>query len=139
MERSLWKLLAPLPIMASAILVNSCIYDKPPGDEFYRTLWKSEEVDLGQFEVSSLTLEFLCNDGVSISLGDELTVYGTYSPEGMTTALNDVSAYICSGGEESSVRFIEATRDGDTLQLIWQSSDSSDPSTTTMHRLSAYE
>ena len=139
MERSLWKLLAPLPIMASAILVNSCIYDKPPGDEFYRTLWKSEEVDLGQFEVSSLTLEFLCNDGVSISLGDELTVYGTISPEGMTTALNDVNAYICSDGEESSVRFIEATRDGDTLQLIWQSSDSSDPSTTTMHRLSVYE
>lgn len=125
--------------MASAILVNSCIYDAPPGDEFYRTLWKSEEVDLGPFEVSSLTLEFLCNDGVSISLGYELTVYGTYSPEGMTTTLNDVSAYICSDGEESSVRFIEATRDGDTLQLIWQSSDSSDPSTTTMHRLSAYE
>ena len=125
--------------MASAILVNSCIYDRPPGDEFYRTLWKSEEVDLGPFEVSSLTLEFLCNDGVSISLGDELTVYGTYSPEGMTTALNDVSVFISSDGEESSVRFIEATRDGDTLQLIWQSSDSSDPSTTTMHRLSAYE
>ena len=139
MKRTILNCLATLPIMASAIFVNSCIYDRPPGDGFYRTLWKSDTVQLGPFEVGSLTLEFLCNDGVSLSLGNELKVYGTYTPDGNTTLLNEVSAYIYSEGEEISLHFVEAHRDGDTLQLTWQASGNPATFTTSMRRLSEYE
>ena len=125
--------------LASGILATSCIYERPSGDEFYRTLWKSEEIVLGPFEVNSLTLEFLCNDGAYISVGDALTVYGTYSPDGNTTLLNEISAYINSDGEKTTVRFIEANRYGDTLVLNWQVTGNQFPFTTSMRRLSEYE
>ncbi len=77
---------AALTIIATCTLAVSCIYDTPRGDEFYRTLWKSSEVPLGPLDVSTLTLEFLCNDGISVKttgtapdFGDTRTQY-TPSP-----------------------------------------------------------
>lgn len=150
MERSLWKLLAPLPIMASAILVNSCIYDKPPGDEFYRTLWKSSDAPLEPLHVDAITLEFLCNGDVCILLDESHIIYGSYSPDGSTTELNDLKAYLKSDsranlglyikeGGNITVTFLEAQRNGDLLSLLWQIEGIPETFTTTLHRLSDYE
>ena len=155
MKRTIFSRLAILPIMAAALALTSCIYDSTPGDEFYRTLWKSDEAPLGPFDASQLTLEFLCNDGVSISLGDGPAIYGTYSPDGSVSVLNDLSvslrpaadpedgvaesagaAYddVASGTAAARairVTFTEAHRlSDDSLLLIWETGGSPGNSTT---------
>ena len=164
MKRTIFSRLALLPIMAAALALTSCIYDRPPGDNFYRTLWKADDGIPGLFDASGLTLEFLCNDGVSISLGDGPAVYGTYSPDGSVSVLNDLTvslrpaadpedsdaesagaAYddVASGtavAKAIHVTFIEAHRlSEDSLLLIWQTAGYSNTSTTAMRRLSEYE
>ena len=128
--------------ICSAVIVStiatSCIYDAP-GDQFFRTLWTSEGVQLGPFEVSSLTLEFLCDEEVSITITDrsrQITgyTYGRYSPENMTAVLEGLRINI----QNIEVTFIEAHRDGDTLYLIWQTENSALPFTTILHRKSSY-
>lgn len=164
MKRTIFSRLALLPIMAAALALTSCIYDRPPGDNFYRTLWKADDGTPGLFDASGLTLEFLCNDGVSISLGDGPTIYGTYSPDGSVSVLNNLSVSLrptadpedgASGSAGAAyddsasgtavakaihVTFIEARRlSEDSLQLIWQTGGYSNTSTTAMRRLSEYE
>ena len=92
---------AALTIIATCTLAVSCIYDTPRGDEFYRTLWKSDEVPLGPFDVSTLALEFLCNDGISVKTtgtapdsgetGVSRTIYGTYACDGLTATFRDLT------------------------------------------------
>ena len=111
-----------------------CIYDTPTGDMFYRTLWTSEE-----FPYGSITLEFLCDEEVSITITDrsrQITgyTYGRYSPENMTAVFEGLSTSI----QNLEVTFIEAHRDGDTLYLIWQTENSALPFTTTLQRKSNY-
>lgn len=164
MKRTIFIRLALLPIMAAALALTSCIYDRPPGDNFYRTLWKADDGTPGPFEASGLTLEFLCNDGVSISLGDGPAIYGTYSPDGSVSVLNNLSVSLrpaaasedgASGSAAAAyddvasgtvaaraihVTFIEARRlSEDALQLIWETAGYSNTSTTAMRRLSEYE
>ena len=84
-----------LPILAATIFATSCIYDKPPGDEFYRTLWKSDEVPLGPFDAGTLTLEFLCNEGISITTtGKEIICF---SPSGAENRKSIYGTYACAG------------------------------------------
>lgn len=155
MKRTIFSRHALLPIMAAALALTSCIYDRPPGDNFYRTLWKADDGTPGLFDASGLTLEFLCNDGVSISLGDGPAIYGTYSPDGSVSVLNNLSvslrpaadpedgasgsagaAYddVASGtavAKAIHVTFIEARRlSEDALQLIWETGGSPGNSTT---------
>lgn len=151
MKRTTFSRLAILPIMAAALALTSCIYDRPPGDNFYRTLWKADD---------GILLEFLCNDGVSIRSGDSPTIYGTYSPKGNVSVLNNLEIDLqpAEGYGESDggacderaggttvarkirVTFTEAHRiSDDTLQLIWQTAGSSGNSSTFMRRLSEYE
>lgn len=164
MKRTIFSRLALLPIMAAVLALTSCIYDRPPGDNFYRTLWKADDGTPGLFDSSGLTLEFLCNDGVSISLGDGPAIYGTYSPDGSVSVLNNLSvslrptadpedgvaesagaAYddVASGtavAKAIHVTFIEARRlSEDALLLIWETAGYSNTSTTAMRRLSEYE
>ena len=155
MKRTILSRLALLPIMAAALALTSCIYDRPPGDDFYRTLWKADDGTPGPFDTSGLTLEFLCNDGVSINLGDGPTVYGTYSPDGSVSALNDLTVSLRptadpeDGVAESAgaayddvasgtvaarairITFTEAHRlSDDSLLLIWETGGSPGNSTT---------
>lgn len=164
MKRTIFSRLALLPIMAAALALTSCIYDRPPGDNFYRTLWKADDETSEPFDASGLTLEFLCNDGVSISLGDGPAIYGTYSPDGSVSVLNNLSvslrptadpedgvaenagaAYddVASGtvaARAIRVTFTEAHRlSDDSLLLIWETSGYSNTYTTAMRRLSEYE
>lgn len=164
MKRTIFSRLALLPIMAAALALTSCIYDRPPGDDFYRTLWKADDGTSEPFDASGLTLEFLCNDGVSISLGDGPAIYGTYSPDGSVSVLNNLSVSLrptadpedgvaenvgAAYDDDASrtvaarairVTFTEAHRlSDDSLLLIWQTAGYSNTSTTAMRRLSEYE
>lgn len=95
---------AALTIIISCTVTVSCIYDTPRGDEFYRTLWKSDEVPLGPFDVSTLALEFLCNDGISVKTAGTApdsgesdvsrTIYGTYACDGLTATFRDLTLYL---------------------------------------------
>lgn len=86
------------------------------GDEFYRTLWESEEIPLGPFDVSRITLEFLCNGSVSIKADDSRYYsYGTYSPDKDIAALQSLKLFL----DGYEISFIEAHRNEDTLFLLW--------------------
>lgn len=152
-------------LLASGILTTSCIFDSPCGDEFYRTLWKSDEIPLEPFNVSSMTLEFLCNEcvviktignghesiatdqtGTSSKNESSRTIYGTYAFDGMTATFNDLTLYLNMTDTEGetipgdyTVTFLEAHRNGDTLFLLWRVENMLHPFTTALHRLSAYE
>lgn len=165
MKRIIFSRLAILPIMAAALFFQSCIYDSTAGDEFYRTLWKSDETPLGPFDASALTLEFLCGEQVSIKTTTAArgaagpSTYGTYSFDGLTAIFCDLTLeYDASDvrtGVESladiigsegpgddgriTVTFIEAHRNGDTLFLLWRIEDTLYPFTTALKRLSEYE
>ena len=132
-----------IAVSLAGMTAASCIYDSPQDDEFYRTLWTSDEVPLGPFEVSSLTLEFLCNECTSITATsskdslsgekDTLTIYGTYHYDGLTAALNGLSIEI----NGYTLTFIEAHRNHDVLFLIWQAEDIYYPFTTALQRVTA--
>lgn len=151
MKRTLLNRLASLPALASAIFVsNSCIFEKPEEDDFYRTLWKSSDVPLGPLQVDEITLEFLCNGDACILLDENNIIYGSYSPDGSTTELNDMKAYLKSDSVatlglylqeegEITVTFLEAQRNGDLLSLLWQIEGIPETFTTILHRLSDYE
>ena len=128
--------------ICSAVIVStiatSCIYDAP-GDKFFRTLWISEGAPLETLDASSLTLEFLCDEEVSITITDrsrQITgyTYGRYSPENMTAVLEGLRINI----QNIEVTFIEAHRDGNTLFLVWKIEDSAYQFTTTLQRKSSY-
>lgn len=151
MKRTLLNRLASLPALASAIFVStSCIFEKPENDDFYRTLWKSSDAPLEPLHVDAITLEFLCNEDVCIILDENHIIYGSYSPDGSTTELNDLKAYLKSDsganlglyikeGGDITVTFLEAQRNGDILSLLWQIEGIPETFTTTLHRLSDYE
>jgi hypothetical protein len=134
-------------LLSSGILTTSCIFDSPCDDEFYSTLWESDEIPLGPFDVSSMTLEFLCNECVEIkTIGNSRTIYGTYAFDGMTATFNDLTLYLNMTDTEGetipgdyTVTFLEAHRNGDTLFLLWRVENMLHPFTTALHRLPAYE
>lgn len=126
-----------LGLVAMAVLfgASSCIYEAP-GDNFYRTLWKSSQIPLGPLDVEALSLEFLCGERVTLKDGSGIIIaHGTYSPDGNVAVLGEVSAVI----DEVTVTFLEAHRNGDILFLLWRPEDMMYPFTTAMERRSSYE
>ena len=121
-------------VMLTALtMLCSCIYDTPKGDNFYRTLWTSDEFPYGQ-----ITLEFLCNNNVSINGDQAVGSYGHYEIAS-GTALFDSLELIYDTGEKVKITIDQAYRNGDTMQIIWHTNKSSHSSTTTMTRLSSYK
>lgn len=114
---------------------NSCIFEAP-GDRFYRTLWNSSQVPLGPLDIEELTLEFLCGERVTLKDGSgTIIAHGTYSPDGNVAVLGEVTAVI----DETTVSFVEAHRNGNTLFLLWRPDGMLTPFTTAMERRSSYE
>lgn len=76
---------------------TSCIFDRPYGDEFYRTLWKADEVPLGPFDASSITLEFLCGGDVALKTVSAArhaagpSSYGRYAFDGDAATFSGLS------------------------------------------------
>lgn len=154
--------LLTIGIMATVVTstATSCIFDRPYGDEFYRTLWKADEVPLGPFDASSITLEFLCGGDVVLktissarssagpsSYGryafdrDVATFSGlslTYDASSTQTGVEGL-ADLAAEADTITITFLAAHRNGDTLFLIWRVDDMLYPFTTAMRRLSAYE
>ena len=120
-------------ILTALTMLCSCIYDTPKGDNFYRTLWTSDEFPYGQ-----ITLEFLCDNNVSIKGDQAVGSYGHYEIAS-GTALFDSLELMYDTGEKVEITIDQAYRNGDTMQIIWHTTESSHSSTTTMTRLSSYK
>lgn len=134
-----------LAFSSTGTLASSCIFEEPSYDEFCKTLWKSNEVPLGPFDVSSLSLEFYCGSNVSVSTtalaGRSIesnaasTVFGTYEYDGTTAVLSGLSI----GIEDHTVTFIEAHLSQDVLFLLWRVDDIYYPFTTPLYAATAPE
>jgi hypothetical protein len=121
-------------VMLTALtMLCSCIYDAPKGDDFYRTLWTSEEFPYGQ-----ITLEFLCDNYVSIQGVQAVGSYGHYEVASGTAVFKSLEL-MYDTGEKVKITIDQAYRNGDTMQIIWHTTKSSHSSTTTMTRLSSYK
>ena len=130
MKRINFSCLATLPIVAAALTGTSCIFEAP-GDEFYRTLWISDEVPLGPFEVDELTLEFLCENYVSLKTDSNTIVnYGTYDSNEQTALFHGLTMDM----EGLTITFVDAQLSDDTLFLRWRVENSVYPFTTAMRR-----
>ena len=125
--------------MVAMTFFVSCIFDWI-GDKFHKTVWTCEDVGLGPYEISEITLEFYNDEKVSIKLtGMEYapeiptvkTIRGTYSPDGDSAILEKLSTTY----DNYKISFIKATLSGNTLFLIWQANDSEYPFTTGMRRV----
>lgn len=124
---------------SAGALASSCIFEDPSYDEFCKTLWKSNEVPLGPFDVSSLALEFYCNHNVSVNTtalagrssdsNAGSTVYGTYEYDGAIAVLSGLSIDI----EDHTITFIEAHLSQDVLFLLWRVDDVYYPFTTPLY------
>lgn len=121
---------AALPFLTAAFLCTACIYDRPAGDNFYRTLWTSSE---SPFE--GLTIEFLCGGAISAQAHNAAGSYGTYSPDGSTAYFTNLHLIL----DQDKILIEEAHRtDDDQMLISWHFEGSPDSSTTKMHRLSDY-
>lgn len=144
-------------ILAVGLSASSCIYERPRGDEFYRTLWTADELCDGACDepcegscegpcygfcegscngpgIEGLTVEFLCDGGVSVQADAAAGSIGTYTFDGPTATFSGLSL---SYGR-SLIILEEAHRSGDRMALTWHYSDSQEARTVLMHRLSAY-
>lgn len=136
-------------ILAVGLIASSCIYERPRGDEFYRTLWTAEglceeprdESCDGACDgacngsgIEGLTVEFLCDGGVSVQADAAAGSIGTYTFDGPTATFSGLSLSYGS----SLIILEEAHRSGDRMALTWHYSDSQEARTVIMYRLSAY-
>ncbi len=130
MKRFIRSCTAFISLMAAALICTSCIYDRPAGDNFYRTLWTASE---SPFE--GLTIEFLCGGAISAQADNAAGSFGTYSPDGSTAYFTGLHLIL----DQGTVLIEEAHRtDDDQMLLSWHFEGSSDSSETEMHRLSNY-
>lgn len=136
-------------ILAVGLSASSCIYERPRGDEFYRTLWTAEGLceeprdescdgacngACNGSGIEGLTVEFLCDGGVSVQADAAAGSIGTYTFDGPTATFSDLSLSYGS----SLIILEEAHRSGDRMVLTWHYSDSQEARTVLMYRLSAY-
>ena len=152
-----------LPILGMICILSSCIYDSP-NDNFYRTLWVSEEApfsEIGHTTEGRITLEFLCGGSISVTATGATGSYGTYQPYGNTayfagltlTYYGDgasiISTYREAKYDESSkatyasdpamLIIEEAHRTGDILLVSWHREGSPTSYSTRFVRRSSYE
>lgn len=128
------RFIAAMTFAAIALGTSSCIYDAP-GDNFYRTLWKSSPEALGQLSAGALTVEFLCDNKITIKDGNRIIAYGSYTSDEDVAIFSGLQTVI----DGYEIIFMEAYRSGDTLFLLWQPNYMIYPFTTSLNRLSAYE
>ena len=154
-----------LPILGMICTLSSCIYDSP-NDNFYRTLWVSEEPpfsELGQSSDGRITIEFLCGGSISVTATGAAGSYGTYQPYGNTayfagltlTYYGDGAAIIstyreakegdrndtksATDNDTAKIVMEEAHRTGDILLVSWHIEGSPTSYSTRFSRRSSYE
>ena len=114
-------------------MLSGCIYDTPKDDKFYRTLWTSED-----FPYGSITLEFLCDNNVSIKGDGAIGSYGYYTPAEKTAHFSSLDLRY-ENGKAITIIIEEAYRNGDTMHTTWHQRDSNTTFSATMTRLKAYQ
>ena len=152
-----------LPILSMICILSSCIYDSP-NDNFYRTLWVSEEApfsELGQTSDGRITIEFLCGGSISVTATGAAGSYGTYQTFGNTayfagltlTYYGDQAAIISTYREAEDDEGTKATyasdlailiieeahRTDDILLVSWHREGSPTSYSTRFSRRSSYE
>ena len=128
------RFIAAMTFAAIALGTSSCIYDAP-GDNFYRTLWKSSPEALGQFDTGAIKVEFLCDNKITVRDGTRIIAYGNYISDDDVAIFSGLQTIL----EGYEVTFFEAHRSGDTLFLLWYYDGVNCTFTTSLGRLSAYE
>ena len=136
-------------ILAVGLIASSCIYERPRGDEFYRTLWTAEGLceeprdescdgacvgACNRSGIEGLIVEFLCDGRVSVQADAAAGSIGIYTFDGPTATFSGLSLSYGS----SLIILEEAHRNGDRMALTWHYSDSQEALTVLMYRLSAY-
>jgi len=119
-----------IPLMASAIIVSSCIYDAPEGDGFYRTLWETS-----QEPFENLTIEFLCGGIISAQADNSAGSYGRYDAHDMTAYFTELHLIMDRG----TIIFEEAHRSNDRMLISWHYTGSTISYSTALQRLSSYK
>ena len=82
-----------LTILGMICALSSCIYDSV-NDNFYRTLWVSEEPPFSEASRSAdgrITIEFLCGGSISVTATCAAGSYGTYQTYGNTAYFADLT------------------------------------------------
>ena len=94
-------------------------------------MWESDEVPLGPFPIEELSIEFLSENGIILSLDNGAIVCnGTYDSNDITAIFHDL--YIKLEGR--TITFIDAQLSGKTLFLRWRVENSVYPFTTAMYQ-----
>ena len=154
-----------LPILGMICILSSCIYDSP-NDNFYRTLWVSEEApfsELGQTSDGRITIEFLCGGSISVTATGAAGSYGTYQTFGNTAYFVGLTLTCYGHGAEiistyreakegdsndtksatdndtAKIVMEEAHRTGDILLVSWHIEGSPTSYSTRFVRRSSYE
>ena len=154
-----------LPILGMICILSSCIYDSP-NDNFYRTLWVSEEApfsELGQTSDGRITIEFLCGGSISVTATGAAGSYGTYQTFGNTAYFVGLTLTCYGHGAEiistyreakegdsndtksatdndtAKIVIEEAHRTGDILLVSWHIEGSPTSYSTRFSRRSSYE
>ena len=154
-----------LPILGMICILSSCIYDSP-NDNFYRTLWVSEEApfsELGQTSDGRITIEFLCGGSISVTATGAAGSYGTYQTFGNTAYFVGLTLSCYGHGAEiistyreakegdsndtksatdndtAKIVMEEAHRTGDILLVSWHIEGSPTSYSTRFSRRSSYE
>ena len=154
-----------LPILGMICILSSCIYDSP-NDNFYRTLWVSEEPpfsELSQPSDGRITIEFLCGGSISVTATGAAGSYGTYQTFGNTAYFVGLTLTCYGHGAEiistyreakegdsndtksatdndtAKIVMEEAHRTGDILLVSWHIEGSPTSYSTRFSRRSSYE
>lgn len=116
--------------LAAASALTSCIYDTPAGDEFFRTLWASDEAPF-----DDLTIEFLCDGNITAQAANAAGSFGTYECHDLTATFTGLHLIL----EQGTVIIEEAHRHRDQLTIRWHYEGDQTGYSTLLRRLSAYE
>ena len=128
-------------LIAATLCNTMCVYIEQENEQLSGTSWQSNEVPLGPLGVKTMTLEFLDNGEVEITLEldtqlaadieePQETITGHYDQDALTATFSGISFTLNS----INVTFIEAHLSTDnTLFLIWRIEDILYPFTTALH------
>ena len=128
-------------LIAVTLCNTMCVYIEQENEQLSGTSWQSDEVPLGPLGVNRMTLEFLDNGKVEITLEMDTqlaadidepqeTIIGHYEQDGVTATFSDITFSL----HGIDVTFIEAHMNStNTLFLLWRIEDILYPFTTALH------
>lgn len=128
-------------LIAATLCNTMCVYIEQGNEQLSGTSWQSDEVPLGPLGVNRMTLEFLDNGKVEITLEmdsqlvadidvPQETITGHYEQDALTATFSGISFTLNS----INVTFIEAhLSTANTLFLLWRIEDILYPFTTALH------